>query len=169
VRRRPPGAVRRDDGFTIVEVLASLAVIGIVLLAVTTFFVRSMATVRLQGARQAAIQIAASNMEQLRALAGPSAVTWLTNRAAEAPADAGTSSSVIYQQKWAWTWSCSITPTSGCPVTPLDAIAVVPLLAQATVTITWRGRDCPVDASGRCSYKLATQLSLSTSEPVFTS
>lgn len=166
---RPRRGVRRDEGFTIVEVLVSLAVIGIVLLAVSTFFVRSMATVRLQGARQAAIQIAASNMEQLRALSGKTAVTWLVTQAALPPATAGVSSSVVYQQKWTWSWNCSITPTSGCPAAPLDAIAVSPLLATATVLITWAGRDCPADASGRCSYTLRTQLSLSTSEPVFTS
>jgi type II secretory pathway pseudopilin PulG len=152
-----------------VEVLVSLAVIGIVLLAVSTFFVKSMTTVRLQGARQAAIQIAASNMEQLRALSGKTAVTWLVARAAQPAADAGTSSSVVYQQKWTWSWNCSTTPTGGCPTTPLAAIDVSPLLAQATVLITWTGRDCPTDASGRCSYTLGTQISLSTSEPVFTS
>jgi prepilin-type N-terminal cleavage/methylation domain-containing protein len=159
----------RDDGFTMVEVLVSLAVIGIVLLSVSTFFVKSMTTVRLQGARQAAIQIAASSMEELRALAGTNAVSWLTAKAALPPTDAGTSSSVVYRQQWSWSWSCSTTPTGGCPGTPLAAIAAAPLLAQATVVISWTGRDCPKDASGRCSYTLSTQLSLSTTEPVFTS
>ena len=108
-------------------------------------------------------------MEQLRALAGTNAVSWLTAKAALAQADAGTSSSVVYRQQWSWTWTCSTTPTGGCPGTPLDAIEVSPLLARATVLIAWKGRDCPTDGSGRCSYQLTTQLSLSSSEPVFTS
>jgi prepilin-type N-terminal cleavage/methylation domain-containing protein len=168
MRRRPPGA-RRDDGFTIVEVLVSLAVIGIVLLAVSTFFVKSMVTVRLQGARQAAIQIAASSMEQLRALAGTDAVAWLKAKAALTPADAGTSSSVVYQQQWTWTWNCSTSPTGGCPADPMAAILVSPLLASATVVVTWRSQDCPATTNGICSYPLTTQLSLAKSEPVFTS
>jgi prepilin-type N-terminal cleavage/methylation domain-containing protein len=165
--RRPPGA-RRDDGFTMVEVLVSLVVISVVLTAVSAFFVQSMSTVRLQGARQAAVQIAATSMEQLRALAGTNAVSWLTAQAALAPSNAGTSSSVVYQQQWGWSWSCSTTPTGGCPSDPLTAIAVAPLLAQAWVTVTWAARGCTT-SSGRCTYRLSTQLSLSSSEPVFTS
>jgi type II secretory pathway pseudopilin PulG len=149
-----------------VEVLVSMAVIGIVLLAVSTFFVKSMTTVRLQGARQAAIQIAATSMEQLRALAGVNAITWLTTQKLT-PTSAGTSSSVVYQQSWDWSWVCSTTPIGGgCPTDPVAAIAVAPLLARASVTVTWVSQDCP--AAG-CSYALTTQLSLSNAEPVFTS
>lgn len=167
MRRRPPGA-RRDHGFTMVEVLVSMAVIGIVLLAVSTFFVKSMTTVRLQGARQAAIQIAATSMEQLRALAGVTAINWLTYQQ-QTPTSAGTSSSVAYQQSWDWSWVCSTTPVGGCPTDPAAAIAVAPLLARASVTISWVSQDCPAATANRCSYALTTQLSLSSAEPVFTS
>jgi prepilin-type N-terminal cleavage/methylation domain-containing protein len=167
MRRRPPGA-RRDHGFTMVEVLVSLAVIGIVLLAVSTFFVKSMTTVRLQGSRQAAIQIAATSMEQLRSLAGVNAINWL-NLQQQNPTSAGTSSSVAYQQAWTWTWSCSTVPVGGCPADPVAAIAVAPLLASASVTISWVSQDCRTATGGRCTYTLATQLSLSSAEPVFTS
>jgi type II secretory pathway pseudopilin PulG len=148
-----------------VEVLVSMAIIGIVLLAVSTFFVKSMTTVRLQGARQAAIQIAATSMEQLRALAGVNAINWLTTQK-QTPTSAGTSSSVVYQQQWDWSWVCSIAPVGGCPTDPVTAMAVAPLLARASVTITWASRDCP---TAGCSYALTTQLSLSSAEPVFTS
>ncbi len=167
MRRRPPGA-RRDHGFTMVEVLVSMAVIGIVLLAVSTFFVKSMTTVRLQGARQAAIQIAATSMEQLRALAGVTAINWLTTQK-QTPTSAGTSSSVTYQQSWDWSWDCSTTPVGGCPNNPVTAIAVAPLLAKASVTVTWVSQDCGTATDGKCSYALTTRLSLSSAEPVFTS
>jgi prepilin-type N-terminal cleavage/methylation domain-containing protein len=57
-----------DSGFTLVEVVMSIAVIGIVMSALTTFFVQASATISLQGDRQTAVQIATDASEKVRLL-----------------------------------------------------------------------------------------------------
>jgi prepilin-type N-terminal cleavage/methylation domain-containing protein len=90
-----------DGGFTLIEVLASLSVIGLVLTAATTFFVRSMVTIDLQGSRQVAIQVASTSLEQLRAMSGEPAMTWLLDKVDAGPVTApNTQGSLAYQQTW---------------------------------------------------------------------
>jgi len=134
----------RDDGFTLVEVLTSLAVIGIVLSAVTTFFVRSMITIDVQGARQAAIQVAADSMEQLRQVPAANVTAWLGTRSAPSTV---TVDSLDYTRLW----------TSGVTVSDL---------LNVTVRITWQGNSCP---DGGCTYATSTQISTAPREPVFNS
>lgn len=130
-----------DAGFTLVEVLASLAVIGVVLTAVTTFFIRSMATVHLQGDRQAAAQVAATAMEQLREVPGAQALAWLT---AHAGAQTATVGSVQFERTW--------------------DVPAPAALVTATVHVTWPSTDCP---GGRCSFAASTLISTAGAEPVF--
>ncbi|MFI7541660.1 prepilin-type N-terminal cleavage/methylation domain-containing protein [Actinoplanes sp. NPDC049599] len=137
-------AVRKDDGFTLVEVLTSLAVIGVVLSAVTTFFVRSMVTIDVQGARQAAIQVAADSMEQLRQVAAADVAGWLSAQSATPTVIVN---SLTYNRLW----------TSGVTVTDL---------LNVTVKITWRAKNCP---SAGCTYATSTQISTASREPVFNS
>jgi prepilin-type N-terminal cleavage/methylation domain-containing protein len=129
-----------DAGFTLVEVLTSLAVIGVVLTAVTTFFVRSMATVDAQGARQAAIQLAADGMERLREVPGPLAYDWLVSH--------GTEDVRANTVKYIRTW---------------DAPTVASLM-QATVRVRWTDRTCP---GNTCSYSATTLISTADYEPLF--
>jgi prepilin-type N-terminal cleavage/methylation domain-containing protein len=78
-----------DSGFTLVEVVMSIAVIGIVMSALTTFFVQTLASISLQGDRQTAVQLATGAAEKVRLLnaasltagRGSAAVTsqWQTN------------------------------------------------------------------------------------------
>jgi len=136
MRVREPG----DAGFTLVEVLASLAVIGVVLTAVTTFFVQSMITVDLQGARQAAIQIAADGMERLRQVPGSRALTWITDNQTETV----TANGIKYQRNWD-------TPTFSS-------------LMTVTERITWTDKNC---VSGTCSYSASTVISTAGVEPLF--
>jgi prepilin-type N-terminal cleavage/methylation domain-containing protein len=137
MRTRSPA----DAGFTLVEVLASLAVIGVVMTAVTTFFVRSMVTVHIEGARQAAIQVASDAMEQLRAVPGSLALQWIRENAATTTVS---SNGLDYQRRWD---------------VPSPAN-----LVTATVRVTWTGRGCP---SGTCSYSTSTLISTAAIEPIF--
>jgi prepilin-type N-terminal cleavage/methylation domain-containing protein len=152
-----------DAGFTLIEVLASLAVIGVVLAAATTFFVRSMVVINLQGAKQAAIQLAASNLEQLRALSGPNALNWLITNAAAGDSPAGTVGSIDYRQ----VWTCTEDGGATCTASTLNTLTSRALFVGATVQITWTSQDCMTNL---CSYRTATRLSLTSAavgEPQF--
>jgi prepilin-type N-terminal cleavage/methylation domain-containing protein len=132
-----------DAGFTLIEVLSALAVIGVVLSATTAYFIRTMTTVDEQGARQTAVQVATDGLEGLRSVTGTQALTWLQSQPAQAPI---TVNSLTYTRSWTYPTA----PTNG--------------LLAATVVVTWPARDCP--ASG-CSYQATTQISTATVEPVF--
>jgi len=130
-----------DAGFTLVEVLVSLAIIGMVLTAVSTFFVRSMVITKLEGARQGAVQVAATAMEQLRSVPGALALSWLTDHAAAETVPVGA-------QTYTKTWD----------VPPLTA------LIAATVHVTWTSSAC---TGRRCEFSATTLISTANTEPVF--
>jgi prepilin-type N-terminal cleavage/methylation domain-containing protein len=142
--RREPA----DAGFTLVEVLASLAVVSVVLAATTTFFIRSMATIDMQGVRQAAIQVASDGMEQLRAVPGAHALAWVTARATPATVQ---SNGMTYERSW----SCA---ADG------GACTAASLLIEPAVTVTWRAKGCTDD---HCSYVASTRISTAVIEPIF--
>jgi prepilin-type N-terminal cleavage/methylation domain-containing protein len=132
---------RSDAGFTLVETLVSLAVIGVVLTAVSTFFVRSMVITTLEGARQAAVEVAAAGMEQLRAVPGALAISWLLDNAAAKSVPMGTTT-------FTRTWD---KPTLSD-------------LMPATVHVSWTSNGCKDNS---CSYSATTLISTATIEPVF--
>ncbi len=137
-----------DAGFTLVEVLASLAVISVVLAATTTFFIRAMVTIDLQGMRQAAIQVASDGMDQLRAVPGAHALAWVTAHAAPVAVQAN---GLAYQRGW----SCV---ADGGSCTPGS------VLIEPSVKVTWRSTGC---AGGTCSYVASTRISTALIEPIF--
>jgi prepilin-type N-terminal cleavage/methylation domain-containing protein len=139
-RRRP----RTDDGFTLIELLVSLAVISTVLSAVTMFFVRTMATVDLDGSRQTAVQIAADGLEKLRAVPGTQAGTWLSGNASAAVVRDG----VTFTR----TFTSATDPA-------------VPSSLDVTVRVTWRAAAC---GANPCSYAATTLVSTSGVQPLFT-
>lgn len=61
-------AVSPDDGFSLVEVLVSLAVVGILAGSLTTAFVGSLRTTHHQGEQQTAARLALDGVEQARAV-----------------------------------------------------------------------------------------------------
>jgi len=61
-------ARRRDSGFTLVEVLVAVALIGTVMTALVPFLARSMGVVTDQRSRQVAVQLANDGIERARAL-----------------------------------------------------------------------------------------------------
>jgi prepilin-type N-terminal cleavage/methylation domain-containing protein len=69
--RRP----RDDDGFTLVEILVSITVMGILMTALTSFFTTSLAVTKQQSGKQMAAQIADGAVEKVRAMRGSSVVT----------------------------------------------------------------------------------------------
>jgi prepilin-type N-terminal cleavage/methylation domain-containing protein len=137
-------ATPREDGFTLLEVLVSLAIISVVLTAMSQFFVRSMSSVNQQGDRQAAVQLASDGMERMRQVPGSLVSTWLTAQAPESmPVN-----NITYTRTW-------------------DAprvVSVKPALVYAVVRIAWRSRTC---ASNQCQYVSTTLVAAADAEPVF--
>jgi len=66
---------RDDRGFTLIETMTSLALLGVTLAAMGPFFIGSFQSVAHQRSSQAAVQLADSAIEQVRALKGSSLLT----------------------------------------------------------------------------------------------
>ncbi|MEV6927747.1 prepilin-type N-terminal cleavage/methylation domain-containing protein [Dactylosporangium sp. NPDC051485] len=62
---------RADEGFSLVEVLTSLAIMGVVMTALTTFFISTTNTINKQRGLQIAIRYAHDGVEMVRSLPGP--------------------------------------------------------------------------------------------------
>jgi prepilin-type N-terminal cleavage/methylation domain-containing protein len=79
-RRRAGAAPRQalerpsDAGFTLVEMLVAVMLIGVVMTALTTFFVRTVSVMSQQSGKQAGIQLADDGTERVRSIKG-SAIT----------------------------------------------------------------------------------------------
>ncbi|WP_033341366.1 putative Ig domain-containing protein [Catenuloplanes japonicus] len=69
-RRTGPSAPAPDAGFTLVETIVAIGIIGLVMSALGTFFVQSMRASGKQTGTQAAAQMAGDAMERVRSLAG---------------------------------------------------------------------------------------------------
>src|SRR5690348_316435 len=73
---RPPElAPTSDGGFTLVETLVSIAVIGVVMTSLTAFFTNSLSIDNQQRGKQAAAQILDDAMERVRSLKGSGITT----------------------------------------------------------------------------------------------
>jgi prepilin-type N-terminal cleavage/methylation domain-containing protein len=64
-----------DEGLTLIEVLVAIAVVGIVMTALTSFFVTSLAALHQQSTKQAAVQVADGATELVRAVKASSVLT----------------------------------------------------------------------------------------------
>lgn len=65
------GPVVADGGFSLLEVIVSIALVGTVMAALATFYVSSMTATHAQSARQTAAQLANDGMERARTRSGP--------------------------------------------------------------------------------------------------
>jgi prepilin-type N-terminal cleavage/methylation domain-containing protein len=147
MQQRRSAGTTRDAGFTLVEVLVSIAVMTAVLTALTVFFTRSMRSVNQQGDRQTAIQLASDGMERMREVPGPLVSAWLTTKSTAGNAETISRNGITYTRAW-------------------DAprvLSVRPALLYAVVRVSWRGA-C---VGNVCSYAAATQVSTAAADPVF--
>jgi prepilin-type N-terminal cleavage/methylation domain-containing protein len=111
--RRQRKAVRTDDGFTIVELLISLALLGTVMAAMGPFFVGSVKAVSHQRASQVAVQLADGAVEQVRALRGSSLLAGRGQTASTAQWDAAPAVVTAYQPTMKLAWDSKVAATAG--------------------------------------------------------
>ncbi|GAA0804282.1 type II secretion system protein [Spirilliplanes yamanashiensis] len=103
VRQKPEPS---DSGFTLLEVVVALALIGITMGAVGTFFANGLRTTHRQGEQQTAVQFAVDGVEAARMLRGPALVAGRTACTSAAscpnPAVAGATAQVgsAWQGRW---------------------------------------------------------------------
>jgi prepilin-type N-terminal cleavage/methylation domain-containing protein len=148
---------RTDAGFTLIEVLAALAVIGVVMTAVTTFFVRSMVRIDYQGSRQAAIQLAADGMERLRQIPGSNAYAFIGSENANCtnPVLSTPCPIALNGIDYLRTWSCTSATANPCDTSSLIGL---------TLTVKWTDKAC---TGGTCKYSATTLISTEDTEPIF--
>jgi prepilin-type N-terminal cleavage/methylation domain-containing protein len=195
-RARPRSA---EAGFTLVEVLVAIAIIGVISAALIVFFVSTVSATGRQAAEQVAVQLATDGAEKVRSVKGSALASgrdqistdtqWATPVAGVGPYLAG----------MAKTWdSDAVYPdgaTAAVPTTPrLITLNNVKYYQSFYVGRCWLpavGGDCAAAAAagaigyfraviaitwddrrcsgGTCSYLVATLVTASSTDPVFNS
>lgn len=164
----PPGFVT-DAGFTMVEVIVSTAVIGIVMAASVLFFASTLKVTNVSGGQQTAVQLATDGIEAARAvpIADLRAAVLNSNGRWIAPDATGDGdpeqpvrNGVRFARGWAVT-NCWLPPAGGsCGA---QAGGYLPFL-RVVVTVTWPDSVC---SPSRCSFITSTVLSNAPRDPVF--
>ncbi|MEU4240651.1 putative Ig domain-containing protein [Actinoplanes sp. NPDC026619] len=115
-----------DRGFTLVEMIVALAILSVTMLASAPFFVRSLTNVNKQRAKQAAIQLSDTAMEQVRGLKGSALLSGRSIIATQAQFDAA--------------------PTVAQPYLKTMQVAADPMITDATSTV---GADASISTSAQ--------------------
>jgi prepilin-type N-terminal cleavage/methylation domain-containing protein len=158
---RPDDPARDDAGFTIIEVLVAIGLLGIVMTALTSFFASTLSVANAQSGRQAAAKVAADAAERVHALKG-SAVTAERDQAssdvqwAAGLLDINGVKPYLADMAEAYDASLTLPPSSG-------ATAPLPTTAQSVVVdaVSYRqnwyvGRCWQPVAGGACGSTLIT-------------
>lgn len=127
---RPVG----DGGFTLLEVVVSAAVMSIVLLAVSTFFVQALSSSHVQGQQQVGVRLVADTMGTLRA---PEVTALLADRApcaSACPAPVAKAAPLLAGiERWDAAASPTFLTTATSSSTPVTTFPVPPNSAAAAV------------------------------------
>ncbi|GGK02963.1 hypothetical protein GCM10010123_36150 [Pilimelia anulata] len=179
------GGSGTDSGFTLVELLVSLVVIGLVMSAVTSFFVVTLGTTHDQADRQAASQAATSAFDYAQRKGAAAVETWIQGNdepgdtaatapdRCAAPAEPQTCQYVdLGGVRYSRAWDIDrchlpnpVPTTAPSPAACLDGPgdADDAALLRVTVRVTWPCR------TGTCVLEDATLLSAARVEPGFRS
>jgi prepilin-type N-terminal cleavage/methylation domain-containing protein len=121
-------AGRRDDGFTLAEIVVALGIAAVVLAGVTPFIVSCVARLNVDRQRQAAVRLAADAVERARAVDGAAVLAGRGNSSSAAQWAAAPAEARPYLDRLQRAWdpdpslpansgAAAIVPTSGRPVT----------------------------------------------------
>jgi prepilin-type N-terminal cleavage/methylation domain-containing protein len=195
----PPPALEdaRDAGFTLVEVLVAIMLVGIVMTALTAFFVSTVSVVSHQGGTQVAAQLADDGVERVHALRGSAVAAGRDKASSDSQWASPVPRAAPYLADMQETWDATAT-------FPAGASAPLPTTAR-TITVNgisygqnwyvgkcWQppaGGDCRATqtsgdvelfrvvvavtwsarqcASSACSYVTSTMVSNAASDPYF--
>ncbi|OLB65213.1 MAG: hypothetical protein AUI10_07755 [Actinobacteria bacterium 13_2_20CM_2_72_6] len=180
-----------DEGFTLVEVIVSIALMSIVMTALTTFFVTTVSATGQQSGRQAAIQLAQDAVELARAVKGSALLTgrdkcgacaapvtgvapyladveewdYPTGATAQLPTTAtgADANGIHYLQNW-YVGKCW-QPIAGGACQSDPGTGPV-LFYRVIAAVTWPERHCP---GGTCSFVTSTLVTSALDSPLFNS
>ncbi|GAA2522216.1 type IV pilus modification PilV family protein [Pilimelia columellifera] len=157
-------SARPDDGFTLVETMVSLALIGTVMAAVSAFFISGMSGSHGQVQRQVGAQLATDAMERVHSIPVTDIENALTTSFTPR---AVVVNGVTFTQRWALCWQPA---TGGACVTPKPALAAAGALVKVTVSVTWDHPGCPANPTQpprrTCEQASATLFATAVTEPV---
>jgi prepilin-type N-terminal cleavage/methylation domain-containing protein len=182
-----------DAGFTLAEVLVSMAVIMVVMVPMSSFFVSSVRFDHAQGLRQAAAQLALDGMEKARGLQGPALLRGRAACSASCPAPVAAAAAYLTGgQRWdapAADGAQAPVPRPNAPVGisldgmtfqqywylskcwqpygggTCDADSSKPVvLVRAVVAVTWLGQECP---QAECAQVTSALLIVDATDPIF--
>jgi prepilin-type N-terminal cleavage/methylation domain-containing protein len=183
LRRRVVSRPRRalehapDAGFTLTEVLVAMMLIGVVMGALTTFYVNSMSIMNHQRGKQTAIQLASSGVERVRALKASDLATAPASSPTATPCstpvpvtgvdvaglqqwdDDCPSLGISYHRYW-YVGKCWQQAGRGECTGTTAAVE----LFRVVVAVTWSDKNCQ---SSACTYATSTMVS-GGSDPLFT-
>ena len=112
-----PGAKRHDDGFTLIETLVSLAVIGIVAASCAVFLIGTNRISSHASVRDTAAQIAIGGMERARGMRGAALLAGRAECDGTHPCDAPVSATVsVYLGSLPERWDAAATGTPALPL-----------------------------------------------------
>jgi prepilin-type N-terminal cleavage/methylation domain-containing protein len=112
-RRRPPRGQRVDGGFTLAEVLVAISLVGVMMAALTPFFVNVLASTDHQRTRQVAIQLAGDGVERARALKGSALLAGRGRAASEAQWGAAPAAVQPYRDRLVLDWDPLVAGSAG--------------------------------------------------------
>jgi prepilin-type N-terminal cleavage/methylation domain-containing protein len=190
-------AATPDAGFTLVEILVATMLIGIVMTALTSFFVGTVSITSQQAGRQAAVQLAAAATERVRALSGSAVVVGRDRASTESQWDDPVAGVAPYLADMQQTWDKDAeSPAGESAPLPTSARSVtlngVSYAQHWYVGKCWQrpdGGDCAAAeladyivfyrvvvavtwsdrncTDSECSYVTSTMVSAAPTEPVF--
>jgi prepilin-type N-terminal cleavage/methylation domain-containing protein len=114
-----------DEGFTLVEILTSIALLGTVMAAMGPFFVRSIRSISSQRSAQAAVELADTAMEQVRSLRGSALVAGRGQVRSTAQWNAAPAAMTAYKNSMKLMWDTTLSATD-----PSGDNAAIPTISQ---------------------------------------
>jgi prepilin-type N-terminal cleavage/methylation domain-containing protein len=155
LRLRDPIDRTSDAGFTMVEMIVALVIIGIIMTALGSFFVTTVSATARQGSSQSAVQLADDGIEQVRALKGASAVNGRDYTSSKTQWDAPVTGVASYESDMGMAFDTNAATGAGATAT-LPTTGKSTVINGLTYTQNWYVGSCWQPIGGGACTNLAT-------------